>query len=217
MYIHTFCKSKHLACYSKQYSNDPQTSNFTFHCSNNTNVFHWFTAVCTQACQNGGICSAPDSCSCVNGWSGQLCEEGNCIFDSMFSLYLYKPAVKHHPLPLYCSLKICTLLMEQDTLEIVFHVPDTNWRVHYICWITYNFPMAWDQFLQILLDIVLFYSHVHTSMPEWRYMFSSKQLQLCQWVDWTVMWRRYTQHCKYIHKSGLAAFGIFYSAECMTV
>ncbi len=32
------------------------------------------TAVCTQACQNGGTCSAPDTCTCMEGFSGNQCE-----------------------------------------------------------------------------------------------------------------------------------------------
>ena len=38
-------------------------------------------------------------------------------------------------------------------------------------------------------------SHLLWDLSEWRYLFSSRYLQLCQWVDWTVVWRRYGQIC----------------------
>ena len=31
------------------------------------------SAVCTPPCLNGGICSQPDTCTCVEGWSGSTC------------------------------------------------------------------------------------------------------------------------------------------------
>ena len=58
-------------------------SSSKYHCSA---FFHWFTAMCTQACQNGGTCSGPDSCICASGWTGRLCEEG---MDSFQCLTLY--------------------------------------------------------------------------------------------------------------------------------
>ena len=30
-------------------------------------------AICNHACENGGTCSAPDTCSCAAGWTGSLC------------------------------------------------------------------------------------------------------------------------------------------------
>ena len=32
--------------------------------------------MCTHVCQNGGICSAPDNCTCSSGWTGSTCKEG---------------------------------------------------------------------------------------------------------------------------------------------
>lgn len=32
-------------------------------------------ANCTDLCQNGGECIAPDQCSCTSGWSGDFCEQ----------------------------------------------------------------------------------------------------------------------------------------------
>lgn len=31
------------------------------------------SAICSLPCQNGGTCSAPDTCSCDTGWSGAIC------------------------------------------------------------------------------------------------------------------------------------------------
>ena len=38
------------------------------------------TAICIS-CQNGGICTAPNNCSCTAGWTGPICNEGEtyCI------------------------------------------------------------------------------------------------------------------------------------------
>ena len=33
-------------------------------------------AVCTSPCQNGGTCTAPDTCACDVGWTGMQCERG---------------------------------------------------------------------------------------------------------------------------------------------
>ncbi len=32
------------------------------------------SAVCEDACQNGGVCVAPDTCSCPSGFTGPTCE-----------------------------------------------------------------------------------------------------------------------------------------------
>jgi hypothetical protein len=34
--------------------------------------------VCAQICDNGGACSAPDTCSCTADWTGDTCEEPVC-------------------------------------------------------------------------------------------------------------------------------------------
>ncbi|XP_058886297.1 sushi, von Willebrand factor type A, EGF and pentraxin domain-containing protein 1 isoform X1 [Acipenser ruthenus] len=36
-------------------------------------------AVCRFPCQNGGTCERPNTCLCIEGWMGQLCEEPMCI------------------------------------------------------------------------------------------------------------------------------------------
>ncbi|CAF4175199.1 unnamed protein product, partial [Adineta steineri] len=28
---------------------------------------------CSPSCQNGGNCTAPNTCTCVNGWTGETC------------------------------------------------------------------------------------------------------------------------------------------------
>ena len=32
-----------------------------------------YTAICTTRCANGGLCSAPNRCTCSFGWTGQVC------------------------------------------------------------------------------------------------------------------------------------------------
>lgn len=34
----------------------------------------WFIAICNRTCENGGLCIAPDVCSCRSGWIGAQCE-----------------------------------------------------------------------------------------------------------------------------------------------
>lgn len=33
-------------------------------------------AICSTPCQNGGMCTAPNTCSCTAGWTGSVCHEG---------------------------------------------------------------------------------------------------------------------------------------------
>ena len=37
------------------------------------------TALCVSTCQNGGTCTAPDTCTCDVGWTGVQCETGKCM------------------------------------------------------------------------------------------------------------------------------------------
>ncbi|CAF1264301.1 unnamed protein product [Adineta steineri] len=36
------------------------------------------TAVCTTLCQNGGVCSAPNTCKCASGWTDATCSTPIC-------------------------------------------------------------------------------------------------------------------------------------------
>ena len=33
-------------------------------------------AICDPACENGGTCTAPNACECLEGYSGDQCEIG---------------------------------------------------------------------------------------------------------------------------------------------
>ena len=37
------------------------------------------TALCSSPCQNGGTCIGVDTCTCVTGWTGMLCETGKGV------------------------------------------------------------------------------------------------------------------------------------------
>ena len=48
-------------------------------------IFLWFLtcilhytllATCDPVCENGGTCAAPDTCECLRGYTGDLCENG---------------------------------------------------------------------------------------------------------------------------------------------
>ena len=40
------------------------------------NVLFFVLAICDPVCENGGICTAPDTCVCLAGYSGDQCENG---------------------------------------------------------------------------------------------------------------------------------------------
>ena len=29
---------------------------------------------CTSPCQNGGTCTGPNTCTCIEGWEGNVCQ-----------------------------------------------------------------------------------------------------------------------------------------------
>ena len=32
-----------------------------------------FSAICASSCQNGGTCTAPNTCTCTSSWTGGMC------------------------------------------------------------------------------------------------------------------------------------------------
>ncbi|XP_069779037.1 sushi, von Willebrand factor type A, EGF and pentraxin domain-containing protein 1 isoform X2 [Narcine bancroftii] len=65
------------SCYSGYMLDGPRTSS----CLQNGS---WSTlpicqAVCRFPCWNGGVCDRPNTCTCPDGWMGQLCETPICI------------------------------------------------------------------------------------------------------------------------------------------
>ena len=45
-------------------------------CDYSWTSYHPIVALCTSPCQNGGTCTGVDTCTCVTGWTGVLCETG---------------------------------------------------------------------------------------------------------------------------------------------
>ena len=42
-----------------------------------TCILHYTVlAICDPVCENGGTCTAPNTCECVDGYSGEQCEIG---------------------------------------------------------------------------------------------------------------------------------------------
>ena len=42
------------------------------------NVIRKITAVCSQPCENGGVCIGPEKCQCQEGWGGSDCAAPIC-------------------------------------------------------------------------------------------------------------------------------------------
>ena len=43
-------------------------------------LYVYCAAVCTSSCQNGGTCTAPNTCTCDVGYTGMQCETGTHKF-----------------------------------------------------------------------------------------------------------------------------------------
>ena len=52
-------------------------------------LYVFTTATCSNPCQNGGNCTAPDTCSCDLGWTGVQCETGGCMGNAKQSHNMY--------------------------------------------------------------------------------------------------------------------------------
>ena len=62
---------------------------------NNCKMYHYLRDidVCNPECDNGGICSAPNTCDCEGtGYSDDLCQTGEF---SLFILYIITQTQKH--------------------------------------------------------------------------------------------------------------------------
>ena len=42
-------------------------------------IYLFRAAICNQACQNGGACMKPNTCSCASGWGGPKCSVGKIV------------------------------------------------------------------------------------------------------------------------------------------
>ena len=47
-----------------------------------------FLAVCEPVCENGGTCTAPNTCDCTDGYSGDTCQTGNSYITRVGRLYV---------------------------------------------------------------------------------------------------------------------------------
>ena len=39
-------------------------------------IISTYKAVCPDGCFNGGVCTAPGTCTCSSGWNGNDCTQG---------------------------------------------------------------------------------------------------------------------------------------------
>ena len=45
-------------------------------------LFVTYKAVCPGGCFNGGVCTAPGTCTCTSGWTGNDCRQGKDMSSS---------------------------------------------------------------------------------------------------------------------------------------
>lgn len=62
------------------------------------NILISLTAICNPNCQNGGSCTSPNICDCVNGWSGPTCSAGNSVGIVIFKVPIFNSSDLHSTL-----------------------------------------------------------------------------------------------------------------------
>ena len=69
-----------------------------------------YTAVCARPCQNGGTCTAPNTCTCAPGWRGSQCTTGTLLLARQTFLSskaeIFRDASFDSLTPCFCSKSI---------------------------------------------------------------------------------------------------------------
>ena len=55
----------------------------------------FFSAICTNPCQNGGTCTAPETCTCDVGWTGIQCETCEAMMEDQVHPFSASNQEKH--------------------------------------------------------------------------------------------------------------------------
>ena len=90
-----------------------------------TNIFLFFVAICIDSCNNEGICTAPDTCTCTPQWSGPTCFDR--ISSPPFSFFLPLLSLSLSLslfFSFFCFLFVCVLLLFFSYLKIAVCTPE---------------------------------------------------------------------------------------------
>ena len=81
-----------------------------------------YTAVCTSPCQNGGTCTAPNTCTCAPGWSGSQCTTGTLLLARQTFLSskaeIFRDASFDQLTPCFCSKSISLMWDSHVMLDL---------------------------------------------------------------------------------------------------
>ena len=71
-------------------------------------MLHSSAAICTSPCQNGGTCTAPDTCSCDVRWTGMQCETGTYRTETGIGKFRLMALPHNSPLNCCCCIPPAT-------------------------------------------------------------------------------------------------------------
>ena len=77
-----------------------------------------YTAVCARPCQNGGTCTAPNTCTCASGWSGTQCTTGTLLLSRQTLLNSKAEIFRDALTPCFCSMSISLMWDSHVTFDL---------------------------------------------------------------------------------------------------
>ena len=173
------------------------------------------SAVCSPTCQNGGLCSAPNTCNCTGtGYMGDQCEILTCMLltsrvgqvfttDRIFAVtyFVYYSLSEIYPLCLQlCAVQLARMedfaLPQTHATVLALDTWETN--VKHVCYLQVELSKCsiLIEYLQspisciiVCLKYILYvFSFVQSNLPEWRTLLCPKHMQLYwHWIHWRPM------------------------------
>ena len=97
----------------------------------NTLLFPLTTAICGSPCGTNKQCTAPDTCTCVSGWSGNDCLTG-LLLRHMLIQYISK-IFNNHDTSIRCTAIILLTIDINECSQNICQVQCTNTNGSYYC------------------------------------------------------------------------------------